>query len=146
MVYSDNIVKFIRYFESVNPPGKFILFHFVPIVYRVSPKLTVFGKQIGRNSRYQNRIEVFIEKIIVGRRPNVYAVVSDVNRHISYDFYTFGVGVFFQTRKLSVKLVLSKFPKLDASRVFSRQRGYVYPELFFFIPFVPFGVGAIFLY
>ena len=93
MVNSQNIVKRKRKSYAVYPPREAVLLHKLPVIYRVTPKLTVRREAVGGTSCNNRRIKVTVKQELLGSRPYVHTVVSNVDRHIANYHYSLFVRV-----------------------------------------------------
>ena len=82
--------------ETLHPPGITVFFHYVPVVSREAPVLTVHGEVIGWCARLSVQVEV------VGFCPRFYAVAADADRNVTFQYYTIGSCVFRCSQQLQV--------------------------------------------
>ena len=71
--------------DALHPPGEAVFSHRVPIVKRVAPKLAVLAEIIGRHARDFFGAAVLAQGEKFRVRPDVGAVLREVQRHIPED-------------------------------------------------------------
>ena len=82
--------------QSVMPPHKAVRLLFFPVVQRIAPQLPVGGEVIGRHAGDLFRAHIFVEPEYFGVRPDVRAVVRDVDGDIADKRDVFGFCVVFK--------------------------------------------------
>src|SRR6185312_573470 len=70
--------------QSLDPPGVAILRDAIPPVNRIAPQLARRAEIIGRNTGHHPRAPIRIEVPKVWPRPNIRAVMCNVNRNIAH--------------------------------------------------------------
>ena len=88
--------------ETLHPPGITVFLHYVPVVSREAPVLTVHGEVIGWCARLSVQVEV------VGFCPRFYAVAADADRNVTFQYYTIGSCVFRCSQQLQVQVELDE--------------------------------------
>ncbi len=99
---------------AIDPPGKIVFDHVIPVVNRIAPELTGSAEIIGRHSGNYSRRAGFVEFEIFGMAPDIRGIVSNKNRHVTDDAYLFLSAVSFESGVLFEKQILNKFFCFDA--------------------------------
>ncbi|MPN27356.1 hypothetical protein SDC9_174787 [bioreactor metagenome] len=83
MVKTQTVKHLRRMCDALAPPGKSVLFHAVPVVDRVFPKLPVLGEIVRRYPRDALRGAVLFQQKLFLIGPDVTAVIVDINRQVA---------------------------------------------------------------
>ena len=139
MVDSYNVINFRSKFYSVYPPcilGGLMIF---PIIYRISPKLTLRRKFIRRASCNLNRFFVFVKTEKFRFSPCLNTVICCINRNIANNFNSTFIGIMFDSEPLLIELKLHKFKKsyFFFQFFFSIGNSTFFMHCQLFIPFIP---------
>ena len=111
MVDTHYIKKSHRRTETVNPPVIISLLVPLPVVYRIAPQLTRFGKCVRRTARNRFGVKVIVKVKQIRIYPYVCTVGRNIYRNVADNLYALIVCVFFKLKPLLKKLVLQKFPE-----------------------------------
>ena len=85
MVDPEEVVEFAGPGEPARPPGVSPFPECSPVIDRVPPELPRLAEDIGRHPGDHGRAEVFVEFEDPGVRPDVDALVGDVDRDVADD-------------------------------------------------------------
>src|SRR5690242_9294775 len=83
VIEPHNVTGLQRPLHPLNPPVVASLAKYIPPVQRISPALTGFAEEIGRNTGNIDGLAVLIELKDVRVTPNVSAVEADEDRHVA---------------------------------------------------------------
>ena len=110
MVDTYSIKEFQHEADALLPPGIAVLFHGVPIVEGVAPKLTVLTEIVGRNARNTCGKVLLIQLKQTLICPHVCTIVRHVDGNIANNLDTSGVCIRLELRPLAAKFVLGELP------------------------------------
>jgi hypothetical protein len=74
-----------RLAKALDPPREVFRDQHVPAIERVAPQLSSLAEVVGRDTGDRGGLEVRAELEQLGARPDVGAVVGDVDRHVAQD-------------------------------------------------------------
>ena len=102
----------------MNPPAETVLFHNVPLVARITPKLPRLAEIIRRNSRNCYRVEVIVKVELSRILPNVSAIPRNIKRHVPDDLNLKLLQMLVKCRNLTEEYPLIELLTCYLLRVF----------------------------
>ena len=112
MVDADAVKQLAHETDPVLPPGKSVFFHFVPVVQRIVPYLTVRAEVIRGYPCDAGRLVVFVKLELPGSCPYIGRIESHINRNIPDDGDALFVGVILDFLPLTEESVLHELPQV----------------------------------
>src|ERR1700752_4695794 len=106
MIQSHEIEESERRSNAIDPPPVTGVGGYVPPIKRVSPQLASRAEIIRRNTRNGGRLALLIQSEQLRMRPDIRAVVSDVDRDVAHDAYATTTAMSFKVFPLSEELKL----------------------------------------
>ena len=116
MVDSEQIKLFQRTTETRGPPSVVGILECIPIVLRVAPELTGFAEVVWRHTGDQLWRSIFVQREHVLVAPDIGALVSDEDRHVTAQLNLSFVGVCLQLVPLAIEQELLKARIVDLAR------------------------------
>ena len=113
MVYPNHIIEFVAISQTLNPPCIPCFSVIIPIIQRISPKLSCCSKCIRRAACHTNRITRLIKLKQFWIRPRVRTVKGHINRNISNNADSIIVCILFQFAPLFHKFILLEIDKTN---------------------------------
>src|SRR5450755_601865 len=139
MIHAQNIIEPEGAAKAFDPPFKSGLGHRLPVVDRVPPELSSFAEVVWRHTRYHFGFSIAFKQELLMMRPDVSAIMSDVNRDVAHDPHPSNSAVAAQRVPLPVKHELAVLLVFDFVRqfllVFRESRGIALDQ--FMIPGCP---------
>ena len=118
MIDSDDIIQRKAMCDTPHPPCIPGFLMILPVIERISPKLSVCRKAVRRAACHCNRQIVLIQLELLCITPCICTVKCHIDRNISDDLYTLLIRILLQGIPLSEKLILHKFIKTNIGFIF----------------------------
>ena len=106
MINTKRIEIVAHLLKTLLPPGKTVFLHFLPIIGRETPVLTIHRKMIRRRTGLQLHVIKF------GRYPCIYTVTINPDRNIAFDDNTIFVSIINRITELLVQVKLKPAIKI----------------------------------
>ena len=113
VIQPDHIIQLSGGSHTVLPPDKIPLFHHIPTVQGIAPKLTVFAESIGRTACHRGGRQGSIQLEQFGVGPHIDGVVGHINRHITDDLHAGLSRIASQSGPLDVEQILHEAVEPD---------------------------------
>ena len=111
MVDSQYIINMTEIIDSSDPPRIIIFCHLIPVKERIAPQLSCGRKAIRRTTGNFLRHEILIQLKKFRMRPDIHAVLRNINRQITDKINAFVIDILLQTLPLTEEEILQHFPE-----------------------------------